>query len=545
MSQTVVSVRKHPTWGIRSKVFGLVLLSVLLPAALVGALSSWTAGSVLAERMLEHMALRASLASARTAEWFKERSNDARIFASARVVVSGLETGQAAPIGAYLAEVQERQPIYSGMGVFNDRGEFVAGAGFINEESASILDTAYLQEGAFLDWRDGEARLWVQSPVRGEVGRFVVTCDFSSLASILDDPALDRITILDHAARVLLMRPDGASAHEAAQYEIPEEGKLAEYRSADGERMLATAQAVEVLAEDLTLVVETKRASAYQAIDEMTRSIVLMSFLVVALIIPLAYGLVVSITRPLDTLTDGADAVSRGDYQVELPVRTRDEIGYLTEVFNRMTAALKKSHMTLHTLSTTDELTGLVNRRQLRKALAEAFAKAELHQHRLSLIMIDIDHFKAFNDELGHVKGDELLEHLGSFLRATVRQTDIAARYGGEEFLLVLPEASAEEGRAKAETIRREFTKRPDGCREVTLSLGVASWPEDGKNEIELIQAADQALYDAKARGRNRVAVYARPSPRKKKVKSKARTANDSKKRSTRKTAASESEPVH
>lgn len=159
--------------------------------------------------------------------------------------------------------------------------------------------------------------------------------------------------------------------------------------------------------------------------------------------------------------------------------------------------------------------------------------------------MIDIDHFKAFNDELGHVKGDELLEQLGSFLRSTVRQMDIAARYGGEEFLLVLPEASADEGRAKAEAIRREFSKRPDGCREVTLSLGVASWPEDGKNEIELIQAADQALYDAKARGRNRVAVYARPSPRQKKVKSKARTANDSKKRSTRKTAASESEPVH
>ena len=122
---------------------------------------------------------------------------------------------------------------------------------------------------------------------------------------------------------MLLMHPDGASAREAAQYEIPEEGKLAEFRSADGERMLATARAVEVLAEDLTLVVEIKRASAYQTIDEMTRSIVLMSFLVVALIIPLAYGLVVSITRPLDTLTDGADAVSRGNYEVELPVRTR------------------------------------------------------------------------------------------------------------------------------------------------------------------------------------------------------------------------------
>ena len=113
MSQTIVSVRKHPTWGIRSKVFGLVLLSVLLPAALVGALSNWTAGSVLAERMLEHMALRASLASARIAEWFKERGNDARIFASARVVVSGLETGQADPIWRRSRSVSRSIPAWA------------------------------------------------------------------------------------------------------------------------------------------------------------------------------------------------------------------------------------------------------------------------------------------------------------------------------------------------------------------------------------------------------------------------------------------------
>ena len=178
--------------------------------------------------------------------------------------------------------------------------------------------------------------------------------------------------------------------------------------------------------------VETERRAAFAAVDELRNRIVFISAIVALVVIALAFALAVSLTRPLESLTQGAQAVSSGDYSIELPVRTRDEIGYLTEVFNRMTATLKQSHERLEHLSTTDELTKLVNRRQLRTALAATLQRAKRSEEPFSLIMIDIDHFKAFNDELGHIKGDELLSNLGSFLLTNLRATDVAARYGGE-----------------------------------------------------------------------------------------------------------------
>jgi diguanylate cyclase (GGDEF)-like protein len=189
-------------------------------------------------------------------------------------------------------------------------------------------------------------------------------------------------------------------------------------------------------------------------------------------------------------------------------VRTSDEIGYLTEVFNRMTTTLKKNVDSLEQLSVTDELTKLCNRRQLGRALAEEVARARRNCRPLSLIMIDIDHFKRYNDTFGHLRGDAVLESFGAFLLANLRATDIPARYGGEEFVVVLPETDIAEALAKAERLREGFTESVDDAHEITLSLGVAAWPGDGDSDLELIEAADRALYAAKDRGRDRVVVY-------------------------------------
>jgi len=217
--------------------------------------------------------------------------------------------------------------------------------------------------------------------------------------------------------------------------------------------------------------------------------------------------LVVSLTDPLEKLTASAHALSRGDYSHELPVRTRDEIGDLTRVFNQMTSALKRSHEGLERLSATDELTKLGNRRQFRKALDEELARAERTGVGFALVLIDLDHFKSYNDRLGHVRGDALLERVGAYLLQATEQPAIAARYGGEEFVLILPKAGIEEAAARAEWIRVGFFEAYGEPEEVTLSLGVAAWPRDGRSAMELIDAADRALYDAKNGGRDRVAV--------------------------------------
>lgn len=167
---------------------------------------------------------------------------------------------------------------------------------------------------------------------------------------------------------------------------------------------------------------------------------------------------------------------------------------------------------TLRIQSIHDPLTGLFNRRHMQKTLQFEAQRAIRHDISLGIIMIDVDHFKRFNDKYSHEAGDIILKELGAFLKKYVRQEDIACRFGGEEFVLILPETSLEDSKAKAETLRKkiedELTINYHGnTLSITISLGVAAFPEHGPTTDEVINASDRALYVAKSEGRNRVVV--------------------------------------
>jgi len=171
-----------------------------------------------------------------------------------------------------------------------------------------------------------------------------------------------------------------------------------------------------------------------------------------------------------------------------------------------------KLRETLRQQSVRDPLTGLYNRRFLEETLDRELARLERKSLPLSLIMIDVDHFKSFNDTFGHEAGDAVLRDLGGILQRYVRGGDIACRYGGEEFTVILPEAAVEVGHQRAEMLReamRELRLVHDGksLGAITLSLGVAAFPEHGRKREHLLQAADAALYEAKNGGRNRVVI--------------------------------------
>jgi diguanylate cyclase (GGDEF)-like protein/PAS domain S-box-containing protein len=159
--------------------------------------------------------------------------------------------------------------------------------------------------------------------------------------------------------------------------------------------------------------------------------------------------------------------------------------------------------------ATHDALTGLYNRRYLEESIGRELISAERHGHPVSVIMGDLDHFKAVNDRYGHLGGDEVLRTFGYLLKRLVRGSDIYCRYGGEEFLLVLPQTSANSALERAEQLRSAMAAAPvlygDSAIAVTASFGVATFPGDGRTGDELIAAADSALYAAKAAGRNRV----------------------------------------
>jgi diguanylate cyclase (GGDEF)-like protein len=165
-----------------------------------------------------------------------------------------------------------------------------------------------------------------------------------------------------------------------------------------------------------------------------------------------------------------------------------------------------------------DPLTGLFNRRYMEETLNREISRAERYRTPLGIIMVDLDHFRRFNNTFGHDAGDMVLQDLGKFLQNNIRKEDVACRYGGEEFTLIMPGASLDVTQNRAETLRQKVQQlqiyyNNKLLDSVTLSLGVAVFPEHGLTGETVILAADAALYNAKHGGRNQVAVSENAKP--------------------------------
>jgi diguanylate cyclase (GGDEF)-like protein len=217
--------------------------------------------------------------------------------------------------------------------------------------------------------------------------------------------------------------------------------------------------------------------------------------------------------------------VSQGDTLAVLHLR-RAGTESLSEDVQRLASALAEQlslavgnlrlQETLRSGSERDPLTDLYNRRHLEISLQRELARATRHGFPVSLIMLDVDHFKAFNDTNGHDAGDEVLRNVAHVLKRHTRAEDIACRYGGEEFLVVLSGCPVDDAYSKAEAIREAIAQlhvfsRGTALPRVTASLGVACYPEDGERMEDLIAGADAALYRAKSTGRNCIAASNAP----------------------------------
>jgi diguanylate cyclase (GGDEF)-like protein len=164
----------------------------------------------------------------------------------------------------------------------------------------------------------------------------------------------------------------------------------------------------------------------------------------------------------------------------------------------------------LNSIASTDALTGLLNRRRMSDYLRRESDHARDSNGKLALVLLDIDHFKAINDQHGHSRGDQVIAQLGSILRATLRREDIVARWGGEEFLALLPGTAADAALETAERIRSavlsQIVRDPVDTTPVTVTIGIAMWRNDESFD-RTIDRADGALYRGKQSGRNRVVV--------------------------------------
>lgn len=194
---------------------------------------------------------------------------------------------------------------------------------------------------------------------------------------------------------------------------------------------------------------------------------------------------------------------------------SEEEIRVLTMVTNQIALAVENATLYMKTreLSVRDELTGIYNRRHFQQVLQMEWKRATRFKRPLSLLMIDIDHFKEFNDSFGHPHGDKVLKLIATLLSKNLREVDTIARFGGEEFVVLLPDTDRDGAMVVGEKLRRlvEIERFDEGGRQImplTVSVGIAVFPEDAKEMDDLIDHADIALYEAKDGGRNRVSVY-------------------------------------
>ena len=246
-----------------------------------------------------------------------------------------------------------------------------------------------------------------------------------------------------------------------------------------------------------------------------------------------AWIIIRNITGPMKSLHEGTEIIAGGNLDYKTNIRTSDEIGQLSNAFDSMTEnlknitvsrdelnqeieirkrteqALRESENNYRELSIIDGLTQLYNSRHFYHQLKMEIDRADRYGQSLTILLLDLDDFKLFNDAYGHVEGDQVLLRLGQVVKRCLRQTDSAYRYGGEEFTILLPMTTSKDATVTAERIRTEFKKEnfspaPGKDVHMTMSIGLGQYkPEEDMKAF--VQRVDQLMYQAKKNGKDRV----------------------------------------
>ncbi|MCB2101568.1 MAG: diguanylate cyclase, partial [Rhodobacterales bacterium] len=270
-------------------------------------------------------------------------------------------------------------------------------------------------------------------------------------------------------------------------------------------------------ARQLKAVTDGLGEQSEQAFDEVMNALtwtelisliaLILSILMTVIGIQLIYRTLVA---SMDELSEGALRIAEGDRNHKVDVTIPMELASVADTFNRMTEKILEQEKALVTAASVDSLTGLYNRREFDRVLEDEVKRSLRYGTSVALVLVDIDHFKKFNDTHGHQGGDEALRTVAETLMDGIRRVDKAFRYGGEELAVVLPSSDLETAAQTAERLRAAIEEKdielPEGGpAQVTVSLGVAVCPDQAQEEERLVEAADEALYEAKESGRNRV----------------------------------------
>jgi diguanylate cyclase (GGDEF)-like protein len=552
--------------SLQAKLLGVVLLCVVVPVLSMGAYLLRRNEEVLREKMSETLTNHLLRRDASLEAWFDERLREAARWSASFVVyeaMAGLERPggerERENLDAYLGSLLGHYPVYESLFIVNPQGVVVASTReeqledwarpLAAEAGAAQATVSPLRRSEIL----GRPTLLILHPIqpasgeaRGRVlGFFVQRVDLQELESMLGESASDLtrpLWLLDGEGRILaregrVLQEPGLEPFPGPVTVSPDDGPV---REATLPGLGDTVYGVR----DMTgrfhgkLAATVPAGVAYRSLQVSRTRLIVVGGIAISIIALLNFLAARSILRPILLLSQGAKRVAAGDLDVYLPVRGRDEIADLTRAFNdmagkiregrssletardeleRTNAGLKAANRALETLAITDGLTSLYNHRHFQDTLDAEIRRCEQQGRTLSLLLIDIDHFKQYNDRWGHQEGDAALRRVAAQLMKGIRATDKAFRYGGEELAVLLPSCPRPQAAEVADKLRlavRNHAHRPGrfGDR-LTVSIGVAAFPEDARVSRGLVDMADAALYAAKAGGRDRVVVAGPAAP--------------------------------
>jgi diguanylate cyclase (GGDEF)-like protein len=532
--------------SLRSRILAFAVAAALLPAStMLGVF--YTQNRRALEKKIDEDLLSGSAQSARASGvWLRERLYDLRVFASSEEVVMTLDHAGRATTSApaesrlrdYLGSLRERFSDFERLMVVDLDGNVVAtSAGDATKVTlppdwqSTLRSDNQIVGDAYWDPVTKRAKLIVAVPAQRADGRLLGA--FAAELNLAPVQLLLRSFAADSTGRIHLVNIKGAPiassegvTEQLLKHPMPPATmkKLRErarapfsYVSFGGRDVIGTLEYVPQVS--WAVIAEISSEAAYLQVRRFRDvALLVIAFLLVA-VTASAYRLGRLIARPLDRLTKAAGEVAAGDLAVDLPAAPGGgEVGYLTDVFNHMVYRLRegrdeldrinetllKKNEELELLSTTDSLTGLSNHRSLMNRLDAEVARFKKEKRGFSVLVGDVDHFKQYNDAFGHPAGDEVLQTIAEIMRDSTRKGDCCARYGGEEFVIVLPDTAIADALDTSEHIRARVAAKKFNGRKMTLSIGVASFPEDADDAESIIAVADEALYQAKREGRDR-----------------------------------------
>jgi diguanylate cyclase (GGDEF)-like protein len=555
-AQTVSPVRSLPA-RISFIVFGATLITSLA----VTAISVRSIDDFLRGRIEQSFPTLLEGASRRLDLWYDQRLLELGVFANSGILAenapflsSDLSTQRARrarlEIEQYLSYVLESVPQYEALFVLGPNGERLLWAGapvelpdaMIRGDLSGVTETRVSGAVRVDGHRVQVASAPLSRPGVTPTGTIHAVMGLDAVAEVLAADEMGEfgeIFLLDADRNYLVARPERLAQQtwRAPGLDDRASPRVTDYNDYRGRRVVGAARVLDRFG--WIVAVEEPYEHAFEPVVSGMKRVLGTNLAIVLLFALAAYRVARSIAKPIEALSDIARRISRGEKGIEtLSSDRRDEVGILTRTFNEMTwrlennarelersqaetqaavermreqnTELQRVNEILEQLSITDGLTQLHNHRYFQEYLNKEVKRASRTSDPLSLVLIDIDHFKLWNDRLGHSGGDDILRRIAGIMQRLTRGTDLLARYGGEEFALLLPATDVTGAVQLAEKIRStisesEFFLAPEGERQpLTVSIGVSVFAGDKRRFFD---EADAALYRAKHAGRDCVMV--------------------------------------